>query len=371
MAASSTRTDSSDTAAAPARRGVVPIVAGETPLVAVVVLNWNGLADTRDCIRSLFEQSWPAVEIHVVDNASDGGEADRLDEEFGERVRLHRNRANLGFTGGNNTALEKILIEREAKYVALLNNDAVAEPQWLETLVAAAERLPGAGLLASHMVFFDSPDVTENAGTVVLTTGEAVPRGRGRPRSEFTEETALLGACGGAVLYRCDALREVGVFRQDFFANFEDVDLSLRLIATGKQCMFVPGAVVRHRLNRSVDKVRDDEFRVRSVRNLSTAYLINMPWQVVLLNLPWLAASWVLVPIVSPLLGQWDLARILARGRIRTLCEVGSILAERRRFRSMRRGSWLRIWLRQRSFASVYFRFFVDVVLLRRRKYME
>lgn len=343
----------------------------DTPLVAVVVVNWNGLDDTRECLRSLFAQTWPNVEILVVDNGSAGGEADAIAREFGDRVRLFRHAANLGFTGGNNPPMCLALAEGRARYIALLNNDAFAEPDWLARLVRAAENDPDAGLFASHMVFVTDPERTENAGTLILTTGDAMPRGRGRPRAAFVRPTTLLGACGGAVLYRADLLRELGTFRDDFFANFEDVDLSLRAAATGRFTRFVPGAVVRHRLNASIARVRDADFDVRSVRNLSTAYWINMPRTVIVLNAPWLILSWIVAPLVALLLGRPDLARVLVRGRLRTISEWREISSERRRLRPTRRGNPLRIWWLQRSGLSACWQLASQVLRTDRRRHAE
>jgi len=349
----------------------MPASSAPPPRVAAVTINWNGLDDTLGCVRSLLAQSHPGLEVHVVDNGSAGGEADALAEAFGERIRLHRSRENLGFTGGNNLVLRPIVERDEADYVVLLNNDAEAEPDWVERLVAAAEAEPGVAMCASHMLFFDHPEITENAGTDLLTTGEAVPRGRGRASWRNERPGRPLGACGGAVLYRVAALREVGVFRDDFFANFEDVDLSLRALVCGWECVYVPEARVHHRLNRSIRKVRDDAFRTRSVRNLTTAYWVNMPLAVILLNAPWLVFTYAAVPVLALLLGQRDLCRILCAARGRVWRERRAILSARRALHHHRRGNPLRLWWRQRSFVWTYFRYFVDVVLLRRRRYME
>lgn len=341
------------------------------PLVAVIVLNWNGLADTEACLASCFEQTWKPTEIWLVDNASANDEGAILESRYGNRVRMLRNSGNLGFTGGNNVAIRQILREGRAEFIALLNNDATAAPDWIERLVRSALSHPDMGMFASHMVFAADHGRTENTGTEILTTGEAIPRGRDLPLTAFESDATLLGACGGAVLYRAHLIRTLGAFRDDFFANFEDVDLSLRHCACGYFTRFVAGAIVHHKLNASIVKVRDDRFRVRSVRNLSTAYLINMPRTVLLLNLPWLVLSWLFVPCLAPLLGQVDLARILVRGRARTLLEIRSILRERRRLRPWRRGNPLRIWWMQRSCIRVYVGFLVDVVILRRRRYLE
>src|SRR5205823_1588593 len=101
-----------------------------------------------------------------------------------------------------------------------------------------------------------------------------------------------------------DVLARIGPFRTDFFANFEDVDLALRARACGYECVYAPGAVVRHKLSVSVKRARDDAFDARALRNLSWAYCVNMPWQVILLNLPWLVLCNVFAIAIAPLFGQ-------------------------------------------------------------------
>ena len=235
------------------------------------------------------------------------------------------------------------------RYVALANNDTVAEPGWLAALVAEAEADPRAGILQGPMVFHDDPSVIENAGILVMTTFDAIPRGRGRPRSEFAMPAELLGACAGGALYRTEMLRQLGLLRDDFFANFEDLELSLRAVACGWRCRYVPGAVIRHKLNASIEKVRDLDFEVRSLRNAMWACLANLPWQVVLLNLPWVALRDLGVLCLAPFTGRAHLARALLASRRRILAELGDLRAARRSLAPIRRASWWRIWWAQRN----------------------
>ena len=337
------------------------------PPVAAIVLNWNGLDDTRAAVDSLLAQSWPRLRVHVIDNGSHDGEADRLAAAFGPRVELHRNAQNLGFAGGHEAVLRALLDAGDARYIALLNNDAVAAPDWIARLVAVAERNEDVGACASLMVYRDRPAVVENAGVVLLRTGEALPRGRGRPAAAFRRPAGLLAACGGALLLRADALRQVGLFRREFFLVFEDVDLTLRLSACGWRCRYVPDAVVAHRLGRSIDKVRDAAFDVRSIRNLSFAWLVNMPLPALLLSLPWLGAGWLLAPLCCALLGHPRYAATLLRGHLRALCEWRALLAARRALRPLRRSPWWRVFAMHGSSLAAYGRFLRDVVLLRRR----
>lgn len=321
--------------------------------VPVVVVNWNGLEDTRACVRALLEQRGVQAEVHVVDNASAGGEADLLAAEFGSAVVLHRAEQNLGFTGGNNLALRALLERDGGDYVALLNNDAVAEPDWLAALVAAADAHPQAGLVQSRIVFFDAPDRIENAGVDLLPTFDVIPRGRGAPREEFDRSAWVLGACAGAVLLRVRMLEEIGLFREDFFANFEDLDLSLRALAYGWRTRYEPAAVVRHKLNASIARVRDPDFDVRSLRNAAFACLANLPWPVLLLDAPFVAARDLAILLLAPFTGRRGLASSLLRSRRRLLAERGAIAAARRELAPARRTSWWRILCAQRAPWSV------------------
>ena len=101
------------------------------------------------------------------------------------------------------------------------------------------------------------------------------------------------------------------------------------------------------------------------------AYWINVPGPVLLLNAPWLLLSYVLVPLLAPLLGQFDLTRILMRGRLRALAELPELRRARRHLARRRRDSWWRFWCRQRFFLPHYLEFLFQVVILRRRKYMS
>ncbi|MGB3410132.1 MAG: glycosyltransferase [Microthrixaceae bacterium] len=123
---------------------------GPTPLVRVVVVNWNSAWFTARCLRSLLDTEWPAdrLEIVVVDNGSYDGSLEQLVHQF-PRVRFIRNADNLGFAEGCNRAMRDL---DGVDHVALVNNDAVVEPGWLKPLVDALERDPSVGASAARLV---------------------------------------------------------------------------------------------------------------------------------------------------------------------------------------------------------------------------
>ncbi len=338
--------------------------------VAVVVLNWDGLALTRACLESLFAQTWPDVEIHVVDNGSKNDEAGALRREFGDRIRLHALPHNTGFTGGCNHALQIVVDEGRCEFAALLNNDAEADPRWIEELLAAAAE-PRVGAVASCMRLYDQPELLDGAGVWVLGNGDAAPRGRLQPVADWQRDDDLLSACGGAVLLRAAMLRTIGLFRADFFANFEDVDLMLRAVVAGHRIRYAPRAQVRHHLNATIRRVRDLEFNVRSVRNATWAWLVNLPWPLLLLNLPGFLISNLAIVLLMPLCGRPMVAWAFLCGRLRAVRELPAILAERRRLRPLRVTPWWRIWWAQRSFVLEYARLLLLQLRSQRTGVME
>ncbi len=217
------------------------------PRVTVVVVTWQGAALLDPCLDSLASQT-AAHEVLVVDNASTDGTADLLLRR--SEVRVIRTTENLGFAGGAQLGLESTGTE----FVALLNDDAVAEPTWLEELLSAADSHQGAAAITSLLLLAGTdPPVVNNAGVVLLPTLYGADRAFGCSVSEVDEPTEVFGFSGGAALLRRDAALAVGGFPARFFLYYEDTDLSWRLRLAGWSIRYEPAAVVHHRHAASSD----------------------------------------------------------------------------------------------------------------------
>lgn len=252
------------------------------PLASVVVLNWNRKALTACCLQSLRAQTLTDKDVILVDNGSRDGSAAELAKAFPE-VRLVALPDNRGFCGGNNAGIRA----SHSPYVALLNNDAQAEPGWLAALVGALQINTRAGLAASKIVLHDQPQLLDTAGDLYTVAGAAAKRGH-RQRADLPEFNApgpVFGACAGAALYRRRMLDEIGLLDEDFFIAQEDVDLSFRARLAGYGCLYVPGAVARHRLNATL-QAHSEDYVYYGHRNLEFVYLKNMPGPLLALTLP-------------------------------------------------------------------------------------
>jgi len=242
-----------------------------SPSVKVIVVNWNGKRFLPECLDGLRRQVHGSFTVTLVDNGSSDGSVEFVRRNYPE-VEVMALSKNLGFAAANNIALEALNTE----YVALLNNDAVPHPMWLDALTRAMERHPDAGLAASKMVFHHAPDSIDRAGDGFTAAGVAQLRGRSERAETYDQEEYVFGACAGAAMYRTDMLRDIGLFDEDFFLLYEDVDLSFRAQLRGYRCVFVPDAVVAHKGSSSI--VHDSPISVYySHRNLEWVYLKNMP----------------------------------------------------------------------------------------------
>jgi len=211
-------------------------------LISVVVANWNGCRYLEQCLSSLAAQTYPAVEVIVVDNGSSDGSVGWLAEHF-PAVRVVANDTNRGFAVANNQGIAAA----HGAFVALLNNDAWAEPDWLANLYAAAETEARVGAVASLMLLAARPDTVDSAGICVDRLGISWDRAGGQTATGPVMEPAeVFGACAGAALYRREMLAELGGFDEDFFAYLEDVDLAWRASWLGWRARYAPNARVYH-----------------------------------------------------------------------------------------------------------------------------
>ncbi len=212
------------------------------PAVSIIVLNWNGKRYLETCISSLESQTFKGIEIIFVDNGSTDGSVDFVKRRF-PGVTILRHGTNLGFAEGVNSGFRI----SGGKFIATINNDAEADENWIERLVKVMEKDPGTGCCGSKMMRYHERDIIDSAGIVIYRSGNAYDRGRDeKDKGQYDMQEEIFGACAGAALYRRKMLDEIGFFDREYFAYFEDVDLSFRMHLLGWKCIFVPDAIVYH-----------------------------------------------------------------------------------------------------------------------------
>jgi hypothetical protein len=241
------------------------------PAVSIIIVNWNGKRFLADCLDGLRQQTYGKFSVIMVDNGSVDGSLDYVQTHYPE-VETIALSENLGFAVANNIAINSV----QTEYVALLNNDAVPHPEWIENLKKTLDNNPAAGFAASKMLLYDKPDLIDRAGDIYTTAGTGLLNGRGEPSKKFNKSVWIFGACAGAAIYRKRMLDDIGLFDEDFFLLYEDVDLCFRAQLRGYRCLYAPDAVVYHKASSSIGD--DSPISVYySHRNLEWVYIHNMP----------------------------------------------------------------------------------------------
>ncbi|RPI35992.1 MAG: glycosyltransferase family 2 protein [Nitrospiraceae bacterium] len=225
----------------------------QTPLVSIIILNWNGWRDTIACVESCRKLTWPNFFIVVVDNGSTDGSEDYLRQKLKD-VEIIQSGANLGFAGGNNVGIRRALDRTE--YVWLLNNDAVADPVALSRLVEAMEDRNDAGIAGSKIYYHDEPRKIWFAGGL-WEKGKLRLRQRGAnriDRGEFEEVSETGSVSGCSMLVRSAVIRNIGLMEECYFLYWEDTEWCARAQAKGYKVLFVPGSRVWHKVSASAQQ---------------------------------------------------------------------------------------------------------------------
>ena len=215
-------------------------------LVSVVIPTLTADSRLRECVESLGRQTRRDFEVIVVDNSGKG--LARINGSA-PGARVIENSRNAGF----GEAVNQGIGASGSPYVATLNDDAVAHPQWLDALVQALESRPDAGMCASQVRFFGEERL-DSAGMLIAGDGSSKQRGHGREPADFPVSEETLFASGAAALYRRRMLDETGGFDGRFFLYCEDTDLGLRARWAGWKCLYAPEAVVEHHYSHSAGR---------------------------------------------------------------------------------------------------------------------
>jgi GT2 family glycosyltransferase len=192
-----------------------------------------------ECLASLVRQSFRGFEIVVVDNSGKELAKQAGAERFGAVILEQKE--NTGFGAAVNAGFR----HSRAPLLATINDDAVAHPDWLKELVAAAGAHPEAGMFASRVLLAGDGRL-DSAGMLISGDGTSKQRGHMEPPGRFLQAEEVLLPSGSAALYRRAMLDEIGMFDEDFFLYCEDTDLGLRGRWAGWKCMYVPAAQADH-----------------------------------------------------------------------------------------------------------------------------
>ena len=238
-----------------------------------------------DCLRALNEQSYRDFEVVIIDNCSSDGSLHEIQSylqssNIASRMKLVTLDRNLGFAGGNLEGLKY----SDSNYIALLNTDTKPEPGWLSALVETMDNNPQVGICASKLVVYGT-DIIDSAGDGFSTLLKGFKREEGEKDSLYNEKEYVFGACAGAALYRKKIIDELGFLDEDFFLVHEDTDLNFRTQLAGWKVLYIPTAIVHHKVRSSIGHMSDTAVYY-TLRNSEFVRIKNVPIGIFLRYLP-------------------------------------------------------------------------------------
>ena len=314
-----------------------------------MVVNWNRCNLLRQCLQSLTRQTTDRrFDVVVVDNGSFDGSVEMVRREFSNehnfRLNVISNRENKGFCEANNQGISA----SESEFVALLNNDAEAEPQWLEALAQAFQDRPEVGMAASKILVYEDPARIDKVGHLIYPDGQNRGRGSGElDAGQYDRVEEVLWPDGCAAMYRRQMLDYIGLFDEDFFAYADDAELGLRARIAGWSCLYMPAAVVRHHRGQTLGLLSTQRLAlIERNRILLAAKLF--PWSLLWLNGAYYTMR-IAAGFIAAMRGKGEVSRFPGfRGKLRVamalvradfsaLWMLPRMLRKRRMLRSIRK----------------------------------
>ncbi|MFA5114051.1 MAG: glycoside hydrolase family 99-like domain-containing protein [Candidatus Margulisiibacteriota bacterium] len=256
-----------------ATRDALTGTAEKTIAVSVVIPHYNKASLLDRCLETLCAQAADFdFEIIVVDNASTDGSAALVRGKY-PAVRYIVLDKNHLFARACN---EGIKVAR-GRYIALLNNDTEVDRHWLAALKTALDNDPEAGFCASRVYFADDRVKIDTAGDSYTIAGTPHKIGHGvRTPGAYAQRRYVFGASASSSIYRRELFERVGLLDEDLFFSHEDVDLSFRAQLAGYKCLYVPEAIVYHKVSATIGQLSAN-YVYLSQRNVEYVYFKNMP----------------------------------------------------------------------------------------------
>lgn len=231
-----------------------------------------------DCILSLDRQTRRDLEVVIVDNS--GRQLVRQSVSARFAAGIVENDRNMGFGAAINAAVRG----SRAPFVATLNDDAIAHPDWLDQLLTVMESNPEVGMCASQ-VRLAGGELLDSAGMLICRDGSSRQRGHLEPFEKYRQREEILFPSASAAIYRRAMLDDIGLFDEDFFLYCEDTDLGLRARWAGWKCLYVPEAVVEHYYSQTAGRASplkayyaERNRLFVAVKNFPAGLLLRAPW---------------------------------------------------------------------------------------------
>lgn len=227
-------------------------------MVYIILVNYNGLKDTLECLESLTHIEYHDYKIIVVDNGSTDNSLETLRNLENDSLIVLDAGGNTGFSGGNNVGI-KYAMEHNANYVLLLNNDTIVEKNFLTPLVETAKRRNDQAVITPKILYeFDKKTIWYAGGAFNKLTSRTSSFGiHEKDSGQFDREKDVSFVSGCCMLLPASVINIVGLMEEDYFLYCEDTDYCCRIQKRGIKLVYQPTSRIYHKVSASSSKVSE------------------------------------------------------------------------------------------------------------------
>lgn len=231
--------------------------------IGIVIVNYNGEKFQNDCIRTIKKQTYTNYEIIVVDSGSTDNSILVLKEEFEDVVILEQ-KENVGVVAGNNIGM-KYAFEHECEFVLLMNNDVELRDDMVEQMVKRADANT---VIVPKIYFYPGKVIWMCGGIMDWKKGEARHIGIGEEdKGQYDKEAFITYSPTCAMLIHRDVVNRIGYEDENYFMYFDDTDYCAQMVDNDIQILYVPKAVMWHKVSSSSGGVTSRTFSYYNFRN--------------------------------------------------------------------------------------------------------
>lgn len=220
------------------------------PSVAIILVNYKGYEDTVECVKSILDIYYDNFKIFIVDNYSPDMNRLRADRFLADNTEIIYSKSNLGFSGGNNLAIE-IAIRKGFDYITLLNNDTTVEPDFLNELMKVAQSNSSIGAVTGKIFYYSRRNCVWSAGGDYNRKTGITIQYSGPDNEHFNNDKEITFATGCLLMFRSDIVKKIGMLDETYFLYSEDTDYCQRIIDAGYKLMYSSKAIIYHKVSAS------------------------------------------------------------------------------------------------------------------------
>lgn len=299
----------------------------KSPLVSVIIVNWNGIKFIGQCLDSLSKIDYENSEVLFVDNASTDSSVLFVKEKY-PKVRLFVNKENLGLGGGHEVGLKNV----KGEAVLLLNSDTIIQKSLLRNLVKILYSDKKIGGVQPKLVLYPQTNKIDSIGCFFLPTGNLYHYGREKDPSlpQYNRRMEIFSTKGACMLIKKEVLDKTGLFDEDFFAYYEDTDFCMRIWLAGYKVIYDPTETVFHRGGATSKKIMQSNILFHSYKNIIFTYIKNFSPKYLLKILPITILLYQLVFLGYLIIGKFSSAIAVQKSILWNFVNLPLILKKRK-----------------------------------------